>query len=128
MHWSLFAKLLLKANYERIQRLLIRSHWTIGSPRLKVLHRLPAGRPAQIELPCKKPGVGNNGTPALSYTANCEFTHWTICVGLTASVVSGGAPEMTKPGVPSPSASKLTPSGAPKGLKVAVWLKVRCCY
>ena len=100
----------------------MRSYWTIGSPRLKVLQRLPAGSPCQTKLPCKKPGAGNCGTPALLYTANWELTHWTICVGLTASVVSGGAPAMMKPGVPRPSASKLTPTGAVSGWKVAVWL------
>src|SRR5690349_16307851 len=106
MHWNQGE--VETANWVMIQRCAALSYMTIGSPLLSVSQRPP--KPLHNVLPAAGPKVMAPDT--LSKTANDEFTHCTYCVAPTAPLVSGGAPDGCRLGMPTPSKPRpvLTPT------------------
>src|SRR5437870_7315520 len=102
MHWKNGPPPLLpKANCENTQRLASRSKVTVGSPLLSAAHSpLPPLKPCHSVLPSAGPMI--TAPFDLLKIVKAEFTHCTYCVVPAAPLVSGGAPEMTKPGNPLP--------------------------
>src|SRR5450759_1220756 len=103
-------------NWVRIQRLLILSYWTIGSPSLFVAQ--PPPRLAQIALPAM--GRPISAPVVLLKTAYAVFTHWTYCVAPTAPIVSGGA-QQPAPAPHTPTPSKLRPLVVATAGPAVVW-------